>query len=409
MKGVLTMSLKEFDRLQVVNQIEEKRLKVKEASEVLKLSERQLYRLLKRKKEEGTKGVIHKLRGKESNNGYTKAFRKKVLDLYKKEYWDYGPTLFTEVLIKYHNISISNETARKWLRNESITTSIRKKRPHRKKRERRSCFGELLQFDGSHHDWFEGRGAECCLLNCVDDATGRVYLKFAISENTQDVLQTLWEYVNKYGIPRSIYTDRFSVYKGEGSLTDFGRAMKELDTDLIFAKSPQAKGRVERFNRTLQDRLVKALRREVISNIAEANKYLQKVFIRSFNERFAVNLDVADAHRSAKYYDLQNIFCYKTTRKVRNDYTINLAGGYIQLLTGHSPLSIPTQSVTVCKWLNNQMHIYFNEKELDFKVLKDKPGKKGYKLHHVPKDHPWRKWKDKLKADRKRNYLLALG
>src|SRR5664279_304562 len=138
MKGVLTMSLKEFDRLQVVNQIEEKRLKVREASELLKISERQLYRLLKRKKEEGTKGVIHKLRGKESNNGYSETFRERVLDLYKKEYWDYGPTLFTEVLIKYHNISISNETARKWLRNESITTGIRKKRPHRKKRERRS-------------------------------------------------------------------------------------------------------------------------------------------------------------------------------------------------------------------------------------------------------------------------------
>ena len=409
MKGVLTMSLKEFDRLQIINQLEEKRIKVKEASELLELSERHLYRLLKRKKEEGTKGVIHKLRGKESNNGYTEVFRKKVLDLYKKEYWDYGPTLFTEVLIKYHNISISDETARKWLRDESITTSVRKKRLHRKKRERRSCFGELLQFDGSHHDWFEGRGAECCLLNCVDDATGRVYLKFAISENTQDVLQTIWEYVNKYGIPRSIYTDRFSVYKGEGSLTDFGRAMKELGTDLIFAKSPQAKGRVERFNRTLQDRLVKGLRREGISNIAEANKYLQKVFIRSFNERFAVNLDVADGHKSVEGYDLQNIFCFKTTRKVRNDYTINLAGGYIQLLTGYSPLPMPTQSVTICEWLNNQMHIYFNEKELDFKVLKDKPGKKGYKIHHVPKDHPWRRWNQKLKADRKRNYLLTLG
>ena len=185
--------------------------------------------------------------------------------------------------------------------------------------------------------------------------------------------------------------------------------MKELGTELIFAKSPQAKGRVERFNRTLQDRLVKALRREGISNIADANKYLQKVFIRSFNERFAVNLEVADVHKSSEGYDLKNIFCYKTTRKVRNDYTINLEGGYIQLLTGHSPLPIPTQSVTICQWLNNQTHIYFNEQELDFKVLKDKPGKKGYKLHHVPKDHPWRRWNQKLKADRKRNYLLALG
>jgi len=142
------------------------------------------------------------------------------------------------MLTEYHNISLNHETLRKWLRQRSITTSLRKKRPHRRKRERRSCLGELLQFDGSHHDWFEARGAECCLLNCVDDATGRVYLKFVLSENTQDVLLTMWEYVNKYGIPRIIYTDRGSVYYAKGKLTDFGRAMKQLNIELIFAKSP---------------------------------------------------------------------------------------------------------------------------------------------------------------------------
>jgi hypothetical protein len=181
------------------------------------------------------------------------------------------------MLVKYYNLSLDHETIRKWLRAVAITTSMRKKRPHRKKRERRNCFGELLQFDGSYHDWFEGRGAICCLLNCVDDATGSVYLKFAISENTQDVMLTMWEYINRHGIPRSLYTDRAAVYCAEEKLTDFGRAMKELGTEIIFAKSSQAKGRVGRYNRTFQDRLVKALRRESISNIADANKYLQKV------------------------------------------------------------------------------------------------------------------------------------
>jgi hypothetical protein len=311
------------------------------------------------------------------------------------------------MLTEYHNISLNHETLRKWLRQKSITTSLRKKRPHRRKRERRSCYGELLQFDGSHHDWFEARGAECCLLNCVDDATGRVYLKFAITENTQDVLLTMWEYVNKYGIPRSIYTDRASVYYAEGKLTDFGRAMRQLNIELIFAKSPQAKGRVERFNRTLQDRLIKALRREAISNIAEANKYLQEVFINKFNKRFAVNPEQPDVHRSTEGYKLEDIFCYKTTRQVRNDYTINLSGGYIQLLKGNAPLPKPKQNVTISKWLNGQMHIYFNEQELSYKPLKDKPGKKGYKPRKVPKDHPWRKMNQRLKEDKRRNYLIA--
>lgn len=408
MEGMLTMSRKEVDRLQIIVQIESKLLTLEEGSELLGISPRQTYRLLRKLKEEGTKGIIHKLRGKRSNRGYPEAIKKEVIEIYKANYSDYGPTLFSEELLKSHKISVDHETIRKWLRAEAITTSMRSKRPHRKKRERRSCYGALLQFDGSHHDWFEGRGAECCLINCVDDSTGKVYLKFAVSENTQDVLLTLWEYVNKYGIPRSIYTDKYSVYKAEGKLTDFGRAMKELNIETIYANSPQAKGRVERVNRTLQDRLVKALRREGISNIAEANKYVQKRFISEYNSRFAVNLGVPDLHRKAVGYDLKNIFCYKTSRQVRNDYTINLAGGYIQLLKGTSPLPRPGQNVTICKWLNGEMHIYFNRQELRFTHLVDKPGKKGYKIHHIPKDHPWRRWNQKISDDKKRNYLAAV-
>jgi len=407
MEGILTMSRKEIDRLMLISQIEESKISMLAASRLLGLSQRQIYRILKRVKSEGSKGIVHKLRGRKSNRGYPEELKGKIIRIYRKQYSDYGPTLFTEMLIEYHNISLNRETVRNWLRQRSITTSLRKKRPHRRKRERRSCLGELLQFDGSYHDWFEGRGAECCLLNCVDDATGRVYLKFALSENTQDVLLTMWEYVNKYGIPRSIYTDRASVYYARGKLTDFGRAMKQLNIELIIAKSPQAKGRVERFNRTLQDRLIKALRREGISNIAEANKYLQKNFIREFNQRFAVNPELSDVHRTAKDYKLEDIFCYKTYRQVRNDYTINLNGGYIQLLKGTAPLPKPKQDVTICKWFNGQMHIYFNEQEISYKSLKAKPGKKGYKSRKVPKDHPWRKMNQRMKEDKRRNYLIA--
>lgn len=251
MEGVLTMSKKEIDRLTILKQVDAKNLSVAEASELMGISERQTYRMLNRIREEGAKGIIHRLRGRKSNRGYPEALKRKIITLYRQGYSDYGPTLYSEKLLENHKISIDHETIRKWLRENAITTSIRRKRPHRKKRERRSCYGELLQFDGSYHDWFEGRGAECCLLNCVDDATGKVYLKFAISENTQDVLQSMWDYVKQNGIPRSMYVDRASVYYAEGKLTDFGRAMKELDVEMIYAKSPQAKGRVERFNRTL--------------------------------------------------------------------------------------------------------------------------------------------------------------
>lgn len=408
MEGILTMSQKEVERLKIISQIESKTLRVEEGSELIGISSRQTYRVLKRIKEEGSKGIIHKLRGRKSNRGYGEELKKEVMEIYRAHYSDYGPTLFSEELVKSHKISVDHETLRRWLRSQAITTSMRKKRPHRRKRERRSCFGELLQFDGSHHDWFEGRGAECCLLNGIDDSTGNVYLKFAVSENTQDAMLTMWEYVNKYGIPRSIYTDKHSVYKGEGKLTDFGRAMKELNVEIIFANSPQAKGRVERANRTLQDRLVKALRQEAISNIAEANKYLQERFMRQYNSRFAINLEVPDVHCKTVGYDLKNIFCYKTTRQVRNDYTINLGGGYIQLLKGDSPLPRPTQSVTICKWLNGEMHIYFNRQELLFTQLKDKPGKKEYIVHHAPKDHPWRRRNQKITDDKQRNYFASV-
>jgi transposase len=332
MEGILTMSQKEVDRLLILKQVDDNKLTVEEASGIIGLSERQTYRVLKRIRDEGSKGIIHRLRGRKSNRGYPEQLKRKIITLYRSGYSDYGPTLYAEKLVENHKISIDHETIRKWLRENAITTSMRRKRPHRKNRERRSCYGELVQFDGSYHDWFEGRGAECCLLNCVDDATGKVYLKFAISENTQDVLLSMWEYVKQNGIPRSIYVDRASVYYAEGKLTDFGRAMKELDVEMIYAKSPQAKGRVERFNRTLQDRLIKALREKAISNIAEANEYLQKEFIGQFNKRFSVNPESVNVHRSAEGYELENIFCYKTSRQVRNDYTINLAGGYVQLL-----------------------------------------------------------------------------
>jgi len=407
MEGILTMSQRELDRLSLINQLLKKKITVRESLEILHLSERQIFRIMSRVRAEGSKGIIHKLRGKKSNRGYSDRVISKVIAIYKKQYGDYGPTLFSEELLKNYNLAIDHETLRRWMRRSSIMTSTRKKRPHRKRRERRSAYGEMIQFDGSHHDWFEGRGAECCLYVCVDDATGKVHLRFGRTENTSDAMLTLWEYVNGNGIPRSIYLDRFSAYYAKNSLTDFSRAMKELGVEVIYAHSPQAKGRVENRNGTLQDRLVKAMRQRGISTIAEGNKYLDTKFTEEFNNKFTVNLKAPDVHKSAEGYLLEDIFCYKTTRQVRNDYTISLAGGYIQLLKSESPLPRPKQDVILHKYLSGEMYIYFNNQKLQYEILKGKKDKQPYKFRKIANDHPWRRMNN-LMAGSKEINLRAL-
>jgi transposase-like protein len=401
MNGVLTMSQKEVDRLGIINQLLKKKITIVESSRLLHLSERQVFRLMFRVRQEGSKGIIHKLRGKKSNRGYPENVKTKVISIYSKQYSDYGPTLFSEELLKNHGIAVDHETVRRWMRARFISTSERKKRPHRKRRERRSAFGEMIQFDGSHHDWFEGRGAECCLYVCVDDATGKVHLRFGRTENTADAMLTIWEYVKLHGIPRSIYLDRFSAYYAKEKLTDFARAMKELYVDVIYAHSPQGKGRVENRNRTLQDRLIKAIRQRKISTTADANEYLRKEFIEEFNNKFAVNLEVPDVHKSVEGYLLDEIFCYKTTRQVRNDYTINLAGGYIQLLKGQSPLPRAKQDVILHRHLSGEMYIYFNGQKLKYEMLTGKKAKQPYKFRKLPTAHPWRRMNNQMPGSSK--------
>lgn len=401
MEGILAMSQREVDRLNIITQVLNKKITASESASILKLSERQIFRLMQRVREEGSKGIIHKHRGKKSNRGYPEKLKQRVLELYKKQYSDYGPTLFSEELLKNYGISSDHETIRRWLRQNSISTSMRKKRPHRRRRERRSGYGEMIQFDGSHHDWFEGRGAKCCLYVCVDDSTGKVHLRFGRTENTADAMQTIWDYIKHNGIPRSIYLDRFSAYYAREKLTDFSRAMKELSVEVIYAHSPQAKGRVENRNRTLQDRLIKAMRQRGISTIASANEYLREEFTDEFNLKFGLNAEAPDVHKPVEGYKLEEIFCYKTTRQVRNDYTINLAGGYIQLLKSESPLPRPKQDVILNKQLNGQMYIYFNGQKIKYEMLSGKRKKQPYEIRKLRNDHPWRRMNNQMSGSKK--------
>lgn len=390
MTGVLSMSTEERYRLKLLTQVQQRQMTYREAAEHLKLSERQVYRLMRRYQSEGDAGLIHRLRGKPSNRGQRHSIRQHVVGLYRQQYGDYGPTLFAEQLLSAHSIALDHETVRRWLRNDGITHFERRRRKHRRKRERRSAMGELVQFDGSPHDWFEGRGAPCCLLHAIDDASGRIFLRFAPSENSADVLATLRIYCERFGIPKALYIDHGSVFYAENKLTDVGRAMRTLGVEMIFANSPQAKGRVERGNRTQQDRLIKALRRKNISTIAQANQYLKAEYLQEHNERFAHTEGLPDVHRSGAGYDLTNIFCFQTERYVRHDFTITLDGEYIQLERSDAPLPPPRHIVTVRRWLDGSLHLFWHEQELRFTELQRKPRPRK-RLHVKPAaDHPWR-------------------
>jgi len=395
-KQTLTMSQKERERLKVLHRLDKGEIRCTDAAETLNISERHLYRLRTRYRIDGDEGLIHRLRGCLSNHGYNRKTRMRVLELYRERYSDYGPTLFAEMIAKEHSAHlplIDHETLRRWLLKASLWTNERTRKAHRRKRERREKIGSLVQFDGSDHDWFEGRGPWCCLLVAIDDASGRVFMRFARSENAHDVLLTLKLYVERYGIPQEIYTDKANIYhpasKG-GKLTDVGRSLSRLGVHMIVAHSPQAKGRVERSNRTHQDRLVKALRRHNISTIEAANSFLEQVYLTEHNNHFARGLDLRDIHRPVDGIDFNNIFCFETTRHVYNDFTITLDAVFIQLVRSRAPLPPPGRSVTVRRWLDNSLHIFWNNEELTFSILNHtilKPKERS--ITQTP-DHPWR-------------------
>ena len=393
MTETVTMSNCERDHLKVIGRIEAGELTVAEAAESVHITERQMYRLLRRYRQEGDRGLIHRLRGRRSNLAYAGEIRTKAIRLYRELYSDYGPTLFAEKLEFYHNLKISRQTATRWLIEESLWSGSRKKRPHRKKRQRRDCIGSLIQFDGSEHDWFEGRAPKCSLLVAIDDASSRVMLRFAPNENTLDVLSFWRDYVDRFGIPAEVYTDRHSVYFDTNNpkhLTAFGQALTRLGVHLIHAHSPQAKGRVERSNRTQQDRLIKYLREQNVSSIDDANHILESFFIDDHNRRFAHTQAIADIHRTATGIDLNNVFCLQDTRQVHNDWTVTLNAQFIQLLRSDTPVPPPRSNVVLRHWLDGSLHIFWNEHELTFSLLPAQPRPKQPASRPSTTNHPWR-------------------
>ena len=358
MDELLEMSAKELNRLEVMQQLVEKRMSQREAGPLLQLSTRQIKRLLRAFREEGAAGLVSKHRGRPGNNRLPEAVKRKALNLLKTKYKGFGPTLAHEKLVEREKLKLSDESVRQLMLAEELWKPRKAKKVETHQlRERRACFGELIQIDGSPHDWFEGRAPACVLLVFIDDATGNlVQLLFVECESFFSYCQAAEGYFKQSGKPVAFYSDRHGIFRvnvpsrGSGeALTQFGRAMQELDIQIICANSPQAKGRVERVIQTLQDRLPKEMRLRGIANLIDGNAYLPE-FIQDFNQRFAVEArSSVDAHRplTAKE-DLARILTWQETRTLSKNLTLQFQKTVYQIQTQRPSYALRNAQVTVC-------------------------------------------------------------
>lgn len=406
------MSEKERKRLAVMSKASGGEITIKEASRALGLSYRQGRRVYHRYVDEGDEGLIHRSRGRPSNRGTPVEERKEILAAYREKYWDFGPTLASEKLYEREGHRVDHETLRRWLIDAGLWQRHRKRPCHRKRRERMAHFGELVQMDGSHHQWFDGSEEKACLMNMVDDATGITLVLMSGEETIKSAMEVLWAWVLRYGIPQALYVDHKNVYitgreptvaeqlSGELPLTQFGRACKKLGIEIIPAGSPQAKGRVERKHEVYQDRLVKELRLAGIRDIASVNEFLS-TYVDTLNKRFAVEpLDSSDFHVPVSGdVDLTGVFCLESIRTVTNDWVVRYKNRLFQILPRReSPL--PRRKVIVCEHMDGSIHLLYKGTELAYEEIaispacrRDEPStvNRGAK-NAPPSDHPWRRF-----------------
>lgn len=414
---LLAMSKRDIDRHDVLMRLIRKEISRSHAGALLHLTVRQVARLKQGIVQHGASALIHKQRGKPSHNRLQEEERMKIVGLLKEKYPDFGSTLACEKLRDLHNINHDPKTIRAIQVEEGFLKPHRSrpKEEHRSWRQRRSAFGEMEQFDGSYHNWFEGRGGieEACLLASIDDATGRLtQAEFAPHEGVFPVFAFWQEYLETHGKPRQIYLDKFSTYKmnsveaknNPDLKTQFQRAMTELHIELLFANSPQAKGRVERLFDTLQDRLVKEMRLQNISSVEEANLFLKETFIPWFNERFSVEaVSPSDLHQTLSKKEknnLSSIFSRQETRIVQNDFTFSFKNEWYQL-TNIQPVTIcKKDEIIVEEHLDHTIHIKLRGKGLNYLLLPQRPkkvvvpfviAKSAPKPTKPSPDHPWRK------------------
>ena len=416
MEDMIVMSSKERERMKIMVRLMEKTLTQRLAAEQLQISVRQVQRLLRSYRSVGDKAIISKQRGKKSNNRLSEDFRKQIVALIQRHYSDFGPTLAREKLVEVHGMKISIGAVRTiMIENKIWEVKKWKVQNIHKRRARRDCIGELIQMDGSYHDWFEGRAPKCCLLVLIDDATSRLMLmEFIEWESSFGYFQILKRYLKMYGKPLSLYTDRLAVFettrKTEKNYKDtqFHRATQELGINLILALSPQAKGRVERANRTLQDRLIKEMRLAHISTIQEANTFLPG-FIEMYNKRFAKQPKSSiDAHRSLEInHNLERILCLHHERKITNDLMVYWGGARYQItevncryrLGGKKVLILEQQDKSIEFMYEDHLLSFVNFDEQSIERLPDNEriavlANNWHKARggRPNAGHPWKKW-----------------
>ena len=417
------LTMREIDRLRIINQVLEKRLPQVAAASQLDLTPRQVRRLCLKVQAKGPKGIAHALRGRRSNRQLAPGLLDRALALVKAHYSDFGPTFAAEKLLERDDVHVSVNTLRVGMIREGIWRAKRRKAHHRAWRARRSCVGELVQVDGSLHDWFEGRGPKCWLIVFIDDATSRILLaRFVKAEDTVTLMLLARDYLRRYGRPLAFYVDRDSIYKvtrdaaldeqlrDEQPMTQFTRAMSELGIDVICANSPQAKGRVERGFKTHQDRLVKEIRLARINDPDAGNEFLDKVYIGRHNDRFALPpAHNVDAHRPLlRGQLLDRLLCLRSSRVIASDFTLRWGPGYLQLLDQQPTAIKPGDRVDIEVRLDETLHVRLEDCYLNYKTI----AKKTYRPYYAARpsheklyvrqgvkgvgskpaaDHPWRK------------------
>lgn len=396
----LIMNKKERLRKALLDQVIAGLISRKEARKHLKISDRQLKRIVSRYKEQGDEGLIHKSRGKPSTHAFSAEIKDQILTMYRKKYLNFGPTFAAEKLLEEDHLAIHAETLRLWLKTDGLWQPARQRKQYRTRRARRLRFGELLQLDGSIHAWFEGIDQKQCLINMVDDATGKTLALMDYGETTRGALALLKWWILEVGIPMAIYVDLKSLYVSPKSLrydkeeelieaewlTHFSKACKKLGIDIIKAYSPQAKGRVERKHAVYQDRFVKELKLKGITSIKEANHFLSEGFINQLNEKFAKPpADIQDAHVPWSIHnDLDQILCWEFTRQIKNDWTVQLDNTFYQLEKPARTMVCTKQKVLIRRHLDDSISLWYKDIRLPFHSIEDpipqetETPKKGY-------------------------------
>ena len=407
------MSQQELQRVPVVQAVCTKQMTQVEAAHGLGLSTRQVRRLQHRFAQEGPQGLAHRARGRPSNARTPVARRTQALTLIRTRYPDFGPTLAGEMLRTHHQLSVSDETLRQWMRTEGLWAGRRRARPHRQWRERSACLGQMIQMDGSHHAWLEARGPRLVLMGYIDDATGTVWARLYPSEDLPAAFDSVRRYSRHSGLPQAVYLDKHTIYRspktptvedqlrGTWPQSQFERALAQLGVRVIHANSPQAKGRVERLFRTLQDRLVKALRLAGCTTLAEANRVLPH-FLRAYNRRFARPArQPGNLHRPVPAGQrLESILCIHQPRVVANDGTVQLNGQRLQLVPS-TCRSLAQRRVTVTQRATGQLHVLCEGMVVPHRVLPVIPPRLvppvrprsicvSRRAHRPAADHPWR-------------------